>query len=101
MEKTGFTEIGRFSASSAARDTHRGLVNMRIQNDTDYAMRVVILVHRNHDLDEHRVLVNAHQAVTTHCSTGEVVVVVFNVDSNSVYGGYVLNVAGDFSFPIT
>jgi hypothetical protein len=101
MDKTGYTEMGRFSSGSGASATHYDLVNMSIQNDTDFTARVVILAHRNHDLDEHRVLVSRRSTSNTHCRKGEVVVVVFNADNDSFYGGYVLNVGGDFTFPIT
>jgi len=100
MDKSGYTEIGRFSTGSGSGAAQRDLVNMRIQNDTDFTARVVILAHRNHDLDEHRVLVNRRSTANTYCLRGEIVVVVFNADNDSFYGGYVLNVGGDFTFPI-
>jgi hypothetical protein len=100
MESAGYTEIGRLSPSAGTASTYGSVVPIQIRNDHDLTARVVMLAHRHHDLDEHRIVVSPHQTVSTYCALGQVVLVVFNVDTNSFHSGHVLNVAGSFTFPI-
>ena len=91
-------ELGRFDlegdadAAAATRCT--------VQNDSRFKARVVFMAHRNGELWEHRVYIRPGQTVTIACPLGQVVVVVFNVETNSFHQGRVLRVGGPFTFVV-
>ena len=93
-------EVGRFQ-SAAAVAAAAPSITCNVVNQTGFTARVVIMAHRNHDLQESRALVPSNRSVSTSCPRGEVVFVVFNADDDSFYEGRVLDVSGSFSYLIT
>jgi hypothetical protein len=93
-------EVGRIQSAAAVAAAAPG-VTCNIVNQTAFTARIVIMAHRNHDLQESRALVPSNRNVSTSCPRGEVVFVVFDADDDSFYEGSVLDVSGTFSYLIT
>ncbi|MCC7475018.1 MAG: hypothetical protein IT425_06450 [Pirellulales bacterium] len=100
MQDTGYTEVGRLSLNVESTPAYNASVPIQLRNDHDFTVRVVIMAHRQHDLNEHRNVLPGNSTVDTFCEKGQVVIIVFNVNSDKFHSGHVLDVSGSFCFVI-
>lgn len=98
VDEVNVEELGRLEPESD--ESFAATVRCTLRNNRNYAARVALMAHRNHDLWEHRVVVGSGQSIPVACLTGKVVLVIFNVNSNGFLGCRHLNVTTNFTFDI-